>query len=43
MYPKWILKKPSILGFWQAEGYVRYEIKEKIYEYRYKNRGRSKK
>lgn len=31
MTPKWIIKRPNILGYWEAEGYIRYELKEKIY------------
>lgn len=43
MNPKWTIRKPNILGLWEAEGYVRYELQDRIFEYRYKNKGRSKK
>ena len=30
MQPKWSMKKPNIQGYWEAEGVIRYEIKDKI-------------
>lgn len=43
MMPKWKIRRPNILGCWDVEGWVKYEINNLIYEYRYKNGGYSKK
>ena len=41
--PKFIFRPPNIHGNWYVEGWVKYEIHDKMYEYREINGGRTKK
>lgn len=43
MQPRWIISSSSTLGMWQVEGFVRYEMQDKFYEYRFRAMGRNKK